>query len=89
MFASLRALGPPIGYLTYGGDSPGRALSKQRRSHWIVDCIALAYSQAGEELPRVRAHSTRSTATSVACLRGVTVEEICQGVRLMFSYLIT
>ena len=44
----------------------------------MVDCIAWAYNQAGIELPRVRAHSTRKTAASVACLRGVPIEEILQ-----------
>ena len=64
----------------YGGGALGRALSKQRIAHWMVDVIILAYEQAEMELPRVRAHSTRATAASVACLRGVPVEEILQAV---------
>ena len=65
-------------FVAYGGGAPGRALSKQRIAHWMVDCITWAYSQAGIELPKVRAHSTRKTAASVACLRGVPIEEILQ-----------
>ena len=65
-------------FVAYGGTAPGRAISKQRIAHWLVDCIAWAYDQAGMDLPRVGAHSTRKTATSVACLRGVPMEEILQ-----------
>ena len=65
-------------FIAYGGGSLGRAISKQRIAHWLVDCITWAYGQAGMELPRVGAHSTRKTAASVACLRGVPVEEILQ-----------
>ena len=64
--------------MAYGGGALEKAISKQRIAHWMVDCITWAYNQAGMELPRVRAHSTRKTAASVACLRGVPVEEILQ-----------
>lgn len=40
--------------LCYGGHRKGRALSKQRLSHWSMGTIAHAY-----RLPRVTSHSTR------------------------------
>ena len=63
-------------FVAFGGRA-GTALSKQRMSHWLVECTAEAYSLAGEPLPTVKAHSTRGVATSVACLRGAPVDEIC------------
>ncbi len=51
----------------YRGQQKGKAVSKQRLAHWIVDAIALAYQSQGEPCPlRVRAHSTRSVASSYA-----------------------
>ncbi len=46
----------------YGGWAKGRAVSKQRLSHWIVDAIKAAYTSQGLECPlHIRAHSTRAT----------------------------
>ena len=64
-------------FVAYGGASPGKALTKARLAHWMVDVICEAYERAGLPTPSVKAHSTRGTATSMALLRGVTVEEIC------------
>ena len=64
--------------LTYGGRSPGSALSSQRLAHWLVDGITLAYTTMGEPAPRLKAHSTRGTATSIAVLAGVDWEEVRQ-----------
>ena len=64
--------------LTYGGKSPGSALSTQRLSHWLVDGIALAYTTAGKPAPKLKAHSTRGTATSIAVLAGVDWEVVRQ-----------
>ncbi|XDV11895.1 hypothetical protein PO909_000690 [Leuciscus waleckii] len=48
-------------FVCHGGKLKGKALSKQRLSHWIVDTIALAYQQQGRPCPLgVKAHSTRS-----------------------------
>ncbi|XP_047229391.1 uncharacterized protein LOC124872980, partial [Girardinichthys multiradiatus] len=56
----------------------GKALSRQRLSHWIVEAISLAYSNRGLPMPRgVRAHSTRGIATSWALFRGVPMSDIC------------
>ncbi len=55
----------------YGGQQKGKAVSKQRLAHWIVDAIALAYQSQGEPCPMgVRAHSTRSVASSYALAHG-------------------
>ncbi len=35
----------------YGGQQKGKAVSKQRLAHWIVDAIALAYQSQGEPCP--------------------------------------
>ena len=65
-------------FLCYGGPNRGRAISKQRLSHWIVDVITHAYQTSNRPLPPgVRCHSTRSVATSWAALRGVSLEDIC------------
>ena len=54
-------------FVCHGGSQKGRALSKQRLSHWIVDAIALSYQQQGRPCPLgVTAHSTRSVASSWA-----------------------
>ncbi|XP_066533946.1 uncharacterized protein [Hoplias malabaricus] len=56
----------------------GRALSKQRLSHWVLEAISIAYSSKGMDLPEgVRAHSTRGIATSWALFKGVPVGDIC------------
>ena len=64
--------------LTYGGRTPGSALSTQRLSHWLVDGIALAYTTMGKPVPRLKAHSTRGTSTLIAVLAGIDWEEVRQ-----------
>lgn len=52
---------------SFGRQQKGKAVSKQRLSHWIVDAINLAFQV--QDLPRpflVRAHSTRGVASSWA-----------------------
>ena len=56
--------------LTYGGRTPGSALSTQRLAHWLVDGIRLCYTVQGKPAPTLTAHSTRGTAASVAVLAG-------------------
>ncbi len=61
----------------YGGQQKGKAVSKQRLAHWIVDAIALAYQSQGEPCPMgVRAHSTRSVASSYALAHGASLADI-------------
>ncbi len=48
-------------FVCYGGCARGRAVSKQRLSHWIVDAITAAYTNQGLECPlHIRGHSTRA-----------------------------
>ncbi len=54
-------------FVCHGGQQKGKAVSKQRSAHWIVEAVALAYQSQGEPCPLgVRAHSTRSIASSHA-----------------------
>ena len=66
-------------FVCYGGKLKGKALSKQRLSHWIVDAIALAYQLLGRPWPLgVKAHSTRSVASSWALAHGASLADICR-----------
>ncbi len=54
-------------FVCHRGQQIGKAVSKQRLAHWIVEAVALAYQSQGEPCPLgVRAHSTRSVASSHA-----------------------
>ncbi len=54
-------------FVCYGGQQKGKAVSKQRMAHWIVDAITLAYEAQGVPCPlRLRAHSTRGGAAGWA-----------------------
>ncbi len=56
-----------------------RSVSKQRLAHWIVEAVALAYQSQGEPCPLgVRAHSTRSVASSHAWAHGASLADICR-----------
>ncbi len=66
-------------FVCHGGQQKGKAVSKQRLAHWIVDVIALAYQSQGEPCPLgVRAHSTRSAASSYALAHGASLAYICR-----------
>ncbi len=66
-------------FVCYGGQQKGKAVSKQRMAHWIVDAIALAYQAQGVPCPlRLRAHSTRGVASSWALARGASLSDICR-----------
>ncbi len=65
----------------YGGQQKGKAVSKQRMAHWIVDAITLAYEAQGVPCPlRLRAHSIRGVASSWALARGASLADICRAV---------
>ncbi len=65
-------------FVCYGGLRKGRALSKQRLSHWIVDTILHAYKSGACPPPSgVRGHSTRGMTASWAAMHGVPLDEIC------------
>ncbi len=66
-------------FVCHGGRQKGNAVSKQRMAHWIVDAITLAYQAQGVPCPfRLRAHSTRSVASSWALARGASLTDICR-----------
>ncbi len=68
-------------FVCHGGRQKGNAVSKQRMAHWIVDAITLAYQAQGVPCPfRLRAHSTRSVASSWALARGTSLTDICRAV---------
>ncbi len=65
-------------FVCFGGQQKGRAVSKQRLAHWIVEAIVLAYQ--ARRLPcllGVRAHATRGVASSWALARGASIADIC------------
>ncbi len=65
-------------FVCYGGSTKGRAVSKQRLSHWIVDTITEAYANQGLECPlHIRGHSTRAIASSWVWARGMSIPDIC------------
>ncbi len=66
-------------FVCHRGRQKGNAVSKQRMAHWIVDAITLAYQAQGVPCPfRLRAHSTRSVASSWALARGASLTDICR-----------
>ncbi|KAI2663570.1 Transposon Ty3-I Gag-Pol polyprotein [Labeo rohita] len=51
----------------------------ERLAHWVVDAISLSYQNQGEPCPLgVRAHSTRSVASSYALAHGASLADICR-----------
>ncbi|KAI2655686.1 hypothetical protein H4Q32_024283 [Labeo rohita] len=66
-------------FVCFGGQQKGNAVSKQRLAHWVVDAITLAYQCHVEPCPLgVRAHSTRSVASSWALVHGTSLADICK-----------
>ncbi|KAI2655010.1 ORF V: Enzymatic polyprotein [Labeo rohita] len=66
-------------FVCFGGQQKGNAVSKQRLAHWVVDAISLSYQNQGEPCPLgVRAHSTRSVASSYALAHGASLADICR-----------
>ncbi len=65
-------------FVCNGGREKGNAVSKQRLAHWTVVAITLAYQAQGVPCPlRLRAHSTRSVASSWVLARGASMTDIC------------
>ncbi len=64
-------------FVCHRGRQNGNAVTKQRMAHWIVFAITLAYQAQGVPCPfRLRAHSTRSVASSWALARGASLTDI-------------
>ncbi len=62
----------------FGVGRRGLATSKHRISHWVRDAFSLAYEVRGlSSALSIRAHSTKSVASSQALFRGVLLEDIC------------
>ncbi len=69
-------------FVCYGGQQKGKAVSKQRLAHWLVDAIALAYRAQGVPCTlRLHAHSTRVMASSWALALGALPTDICRAGR--------
>ncbi|XP_058483844.1 uncharacterized protein LOC131459867 [Solea solea] len=65
-------------FVSWAPSHRGRAPTRQRLSHWVVQAIILAHESRGLQPPDgLRAHSTRGIATSWALFRGVSVRDIC------------
>ncbi len=66
-------------FFCFGGQQKGKAVSKQRLAHWIVEAIVLAYQARCLPCPLgVRAHSTRGVASSWALARCASIADICK-----------
>ncbi|KAL0199807.1 hypothetical protein M9458_002994, partial [Cirrhinus mrigala] len=66
-------------FVCYGGQQKGKAVSKQRISHWLVNAIRMAYLARGLPCPlEVRAHSTRGIAASAALANGASLTDVCR-----------
>ncbi|KAI2666668.1 enzymatic polyprotein [Labeo rohita] len=66
-------------FVCYGGQQKGKAVSKQRISHWLVNAIRTAYQARGLPCPLgVRAHSTRGVAASAALANRALLTDICR-----------
>ncbi|KAI2666770.1 hypothetical protein H4Q32_026464 [Labeo rohita] len=64
-------------FVCYGGQKKGKAVSKQRFSHRLVDAIHTAYQARGLPcLLGVRTHSTRGIAASAALANGASLTDI-------------
>ncbi len=64
-------------FACHGGQQKGKAVSKQRLAHWVVEAVALAYQSQGEPCPLgVRAYSTQSVASSHALMHGASLADI-------------
>ncbi len=65
-------------FVFFGGQEKGKAVSKQRLVHWIMEAIVLAYQARCLLCPLgVRAHSTSGVASSLALARGASIADIC------------
>ncbi|KAL0161624.1 hypothetical protein M9458_045349, partial [Cirrhinus mrigala] len=61
------------------GQQKGKAVSKQRISHWLVDAICLAYQARGLSCSLgLRAHLTRGVAASAAFVNGASLTDFCR-----------
>ncbi len=68
-------------FVCHRGQQKGKAVSKRRLAHWIVEAVALVYQSLGEPCPLgMRAHSIRSVASSHALAHDASLADICRAV---------
>ncbi|XP_068103097.1 uncharacterized protein [Hyperolius riggenbachi] len=66
-------------FILFAGKNRGLRASKPTIARWIRQAILMAYQSQGMVLPTsVKAHSTRSVATSWAERAGASIEQICR-----------
>ncbi len=66
-------------FVCFGGQQKGKAVSKQRLAHWIVEAIVLAYQARCLPCPLcVRTLSMRDVSSSWALVRGASIADICR-----------
>ncbi len=56
-------------FVCHGGQQKGKAVSKQRLAHWIVEAVALAYQSQGDQ---------ECVASSHALAHGASLADICR-----------
>ncbi len=56
-------------FVCHGGQQKGKAVSKQRLAHWIVEAVALAYQSQGDQ---------ECVASSHAMAHGTSLADICR-----------
>ena len=49
--------------VSYRKQSPGRAITRERVSHWLVDTVVEAYTRLQKPVPKITAQSTRGVST--------------------------
>ena len=66
-------------FISFKKGCEGLPVSKVRIASWLVSIITQAYVYFHKEVPvGIRAHSTRAVGSSLACFRGVCLEDICK-----------
>lgn len=79
MWSALQNLDVLSIFLISDGRTKGNAASKSTLARWIRSCIVEAYAVKGVSPPKsIRAHSTRSLATSWADKEMASIQEVCR-----------
>jgi hypothetical protein len=66
-------------FVTFKAGAEGNPVSKSRISSWLVQVISRAYSYFGKEIPPgIKGLSSRALGASLACERGMSMEDICR-----------
>ena len=67
-------------FVSYQAGRQGKAVTRATISRWIKNMICYSYRKMGRSLPisSVRAHSTRTVASTLADIQGVSPADLCQ-----------